>query len=61
MDENGVPTGTDILDHGFGIAEIDYKLKLEELEGNYRVYGASDAAMPDNVIKLKQKNGYNYG
>jgi len=61
VDENGDPTGTDILDHGFGIVEIDYKLKLGELEGNYRVYAASDAALPDNVLKLKQKNAYNYG
>ncbi|HEY3308222.1 MAG TPA: carbohydrate porin, partial [Desulfuromonadaceae bacterium] len=61
VDADGVPTGDDILDHGFGIAELDYKLKMNDLEGNYRVYGALDGALPDNVIKLKQKNAYNYG
>lgn len=61
VDESGVPTGTDILDHGFGIAEIDYKLKNGELEGNYRVYGACDGAKPDNFIKLQRKNAYNFG
>jgi carbohydrate-selective porin OprB len=61
VDENGEPTGTDILNHGFGIAEIDYRLQLGELEGNYRVYGAIDGSLPDNFIKLKQKSAYNYG
>lgn len=61
VDENGAPTGADIVDHSFGIAEIDYKLELGEREGNYRVYGAIDGALPDNVIKLKQKSAWNYG
>ena len=61
VDEDGIPTGADILDHGFSIVEIDYKLNLGGLEGNYRVYGAIDAALPDNGIKLKQKNACSYG
>ena len=61
VDEDGIPTGTNILNHGFGIAEIDYKITWGELEGNYRIYGALDGALPDNGLKLKQKNAYNYG
>ena len=61
VDEDGIPTGRDILNHGFGIAEIDYKITLGELEGNYRIYGALDGALPDNSLKLRQKNAYNYG
>ena len=70
---SGDASGDEIVNHGFGIAEIDYKLRLNELEGNYRVYGAMDGSPPEtetdkitgaiNVIgdKQKQKNAYNFG
>jgi len=67
---SGDASGAEIIDHGFGIAELDYKVKLHELEGNYRVYGAVDGALPDkddtgavkpDSIKQKQKNAYNFG
>lgn len=56
-----------ILDHGFGIAEIDYKVKVGELEGNYRIYGAIDGALPvvDGegafINKIEPKNAWNAG
>jgi hypothetical protein len=51
----------DIFDHGFGVAELDYKLKLGELEGNYRVYGTLDGSLPDGAAKLVQKNAKGFG
>ncbi|QXE90416.1 carbohydrate porin [Geomonas subterranea] len=50
-----------IFDHGFGIAELDYKHKVGELEGNYRIYGAFDGAAADGVGKLVAKNAYSVG
>lgn len=37
----------DIFDHGFGIAELAYKCKAGELEGNYRAYASLDGSNPD--------------
>ncbi|QWV93686.1 carbohydrate porin [Geomonas oryzisoli] len=51
----------DIFDHGFGIAELAYKHKAGELEGNYRIYGALDGARQDGTNKLVRKNAYNVG
>ena len=51
----------DIFDHGFGIAELAYKHKVGELEGNYRVYAAVDGAEADGAGKLKKKNAYSFG
>ena len=45
----------DIFDHGFGIAELGYKLKTGELEGNYRVYASLDGSNPDT------KKGLSFG
>ncbi|MBU5611425.1 carbohydrate porin [Geomonas azotofigens] len=50
-----------IFDHGFGIAELDYKHKVGELEGNYRIYGAFDGAPADGTGKLVAKNAYTLG
>jgi high affinity Mn2+ porin len=52
---------SDILDHGFGIAELGYTLKRGGLEGNYRVYGTIDGALPDDEIKLVKKNALGFG
>ncbi len=51
----------DIFDHGFGIAELGYKLKIGVLEGNYRIYGTLDGAIPDAEAKLVQKNAFGFG
>lgn len=51
----------DIFDHGFGIAELAYKHKVGELEGNYRVYGAFDGSRADGSSKLTAKNAYSFG
>jgi high affinity Mn2+ porin len=60
---------SEIFDHGFGIGEVDYKLKLGELEGNYRAYVTLDGTLvetdPDTdepiSTKIKQKNAFGYG
>ena len=57
----GDSTGDEFLQHGFGVAELDCKLKFWDLEGNYRVYGAIDGTLPDGSIKIEQKNAYNAG
>lgn len=51
----------DILEHGFGIAELGYKIKIGDLEGNYRIYGSIDGALPDAEIKLVKKNALGFG
>ena len=51
----------DIFDHGFGIAELGYQLKIGELEGNYRVYASVDGALADEETKLVQKNSFGFG
>ena len=65
---SGDGTTDEILDHGFGIAELDYRLKIGELEGNYRIYGALDGALPEKAEtgeiasdKQIRKNSYNAG
>lgn len=50
----------DIFSHGFGIAELGYKLKAGELEGNYRVYAALDGSRIEGD-KLQPKNAYSFG
>lgn len=37
---------SDLFDHGFGIAEMDYRVKFGEREGNYRLYGTLNGAAP---------------
>lgn len=66
---SGDADSADAFDHGFGIAQLDYKVRLAEREGNYRVYGSLDGALP--VInpatgvpegnKLRQKNAFGFG
>jgi high affinity Mn2+ porin len=52
---------SDVFDHGYGIAELDYNLKLGGLEGNYRVYGSLDGSLPDGETKLEEKNAFGFG
>jgi len=52
---------SDIFDHGFGIAELDYQSKLGGLEGNYRAYVTLDGTVADGVMKLKGKKAFGYG
>lgn len=54
-------TGDNFTRNGFGITELDYKLKLGNLEGNYRVYGALEGAKPDGNLKMQAKTAYNAG
>lgn len=58
---SGDADSADILDHGFGLAELGYKAKFGELEGNCRVYGTLDGALPDGSRKLQQKDAYGFG
>ena len=58
---SGDTDSDDFVDHGYGIAELDYKLKLGELEGNYRAYASVDGAAPDGKIKLEEKNSFGFG
>jgi len=59
---SGDTTGTNILDHGFGIAELGYKLKIGELEGNYRFYGSLDGSLPVvDGIKSVNENAWGTG
>ena len=57
----GDADSADAFEHGFGIAELDYRVKVGELEGNYRVYGSVDGALPDGTTKLAQKNAFGFG
>jgi len=58
---SGDADSADSFDHGFGIAELGYKLKTGELEGNYRVYASLDGSLPDAEAKLVQKNAFGFG
>jgi high affinity Mn2+ porin len=58
---SGDADSADILDHGFGIAELGYKVKSGALEGNYRIYGSIDGALPDGSRKLLQKDALGFG
>lgn len=58
---SGDSDSSDVFDHGFGIAELGYKLKLGELEGNYRIYGSVDGTIADGATKLVQKNAVGFG
>lgn len=57
---SGDTTAANILDHGYGIVELDYKQKLGELEGNYRFYSSLDGSLPSG-LKLTQKNAFGAG
>ncbi|MBJ6727925.1 carbohydrate porin [Geomonas sp. Red875] len=57
----GDASGSDVIDHGYGIAELDYKVKLGELEGNYRIYGSIDGARADGENKLLERNAVGGG
>ncbi|MBI1921740.1 MAG: carbohydrate porin [Geobacter sp.] len=52
---------SDVFDHGYGIAELDYNIKMGELEGNYRVYASVDGTVADGEAKLAQKNAIGFG
>ena len=52
---SGDGDSADILDHGFGIAELGYQCKVGELEGNYRIYASLDGSNPDT------KKGFGFG
>lgn len=54
-------SGDRFTSNGYGIAEIDAKIRLAGLEGNYRIYGAIDGAKPDGSNKFQAKNAYNAG
>jgi hypothetical protein len=43
---SGDTAADNILDHGYGIVEMDFKQMTGELEGNYRFYGSLDGALP---------------
>jgi high affinity Mn2+ porin len=58
---SGDVDSADAFDHGYGIAELGFRLKAGELEGNYRVYGSVDGALPDGTMKLAQKNALGFG
>jgi len=60
-DSEDASDSADIFDHGFGIAELGYKHKAGELEGNYRIYAAVDGSPADGEGKLVQKNAYSVG
>lgn len=51
----------DVFSHGYGIAELDYTIKVGELEGTYRVYGSLDGARADGEVKLQEKNAFGFG
>jgi len=59
---SGDTAADNILDHGFGIVEMDFKQKTGELEGTYRFYGSLDGALPvDGGIKTAKKNAVGAG
>lgn len=66
---SGDADSADILDHGFGIAQLDYKAKLADREGNCRVYASVDGSLPaldpatglPQGAKLKEKNAVGFG
>lgn len=53
--------GDRITANGYGIAGLDAKIRFGGLDGNYRFYGAVDAAKADGGSKLQEKNAYNTG
>lgn len=57
---SGDADSSDIFDHPYVIAEADYSTKIDGLEGNYRVYGTMDGALPGGV-KLAEKNAFGIG
>jgi hypothetical protein len=54
-------SGDNITSKGFGIAGLDAKLKLGDLEGNYRLYGALDDSVADMAVKFEEKTAYKMG
>jgi hypothetical protein len=59
---SGDTSADNVLDHGYGIAELDYKLKIGELEGNYRIYGSLDGSLPVvDGIKRVNENAWGTG
>jgi carbohydrate-selective porin (OprB family) len=59
---SGDASAANIVDHGFGIVEMDYKRKIGELEGNYRLYGSLDGALPTaGGVKVVEKNALGAG
>ena len=64
---SGNASGDNITNNGFGIAELDFRLKATDREGNYRFYAAIDGSHPDydpasyTGIKTIKKNAYNAG
>lgn len=58
---SGDAESADIMEHGFGIAELAYRLKHGVLETNVRVYGTLDGSLPDRKVKKLQKNSFGTG
>ncbi len=59
---SGDADSADILEHGVGIAELAWKYKTGELEGNIRGYGVIDSALPiANGVKTAQGNSLGAG
>ena len=66
---SGDADSADIFDHGFGIAQLEYKVKVGEHEANFRMYGSLDGALPETDPtsglptgnKIKQKNALGFG
>lgn len=63
---SGDAGASNLLDHGYGIAEIDYRHKNGEFEGTYRFYGSLDGSMPehddkDDLTTIKSSLGTVYG
>lgn len=58
---SGDSDSADSFEHGFGIAELGYKLKTGGMEGNYRIYASVDGALPDGETKLDKKNAFGFG
>jgi hypothetical protein len=58
---SGDADSDDLFEHGFGIAELTYTLKLGEREGNYRIYGTLDGALPDGEVKMTQESAFGFG
>lgn len=59
---SGDTTADNILDHGYGIVEMDFKQNTGDLEGNYRFYGSLDGALPvAGGIKTAKKNAVGAG
>ena len=66
---SGDADSADLFDHGFGILQLDYRGKIGAREGNCRVYGSLDGALPvtdpatglSGGTKTREKNALGFG